>query len=268
MAVRQRRALDRWYIVVQRCMRIRRGTMVPSEWKWEALSAAACEAYETVRWREACHLWDLARALAADLPAGDPRRAASASNFGITLFTAGQMPDARAAFEDAVALWASGLAWIDTMEMSVAARSSVFHLRMEQRHMASYQAFRRSRNKDLLRGSIALTKFNLALVKYHLNLDREADELIEESIRLRRTSCGATDPQFATMLQVFSARLESLGRRGDADAHDAEAPRCLCETAKTRLAVWTSERPSELCDQRRLLAAAYLTALVHERDFM
>jgi hypothetical protein len=242
--------------------------MFQSEWEWEALSAAALEAYETVRRPEACHLWERARELATGLPASDPRRAASASNFGITLFTAGQIPDARAAFEEAVALWTRSLGWIDTMELSVAARSSVFHLRMEQRHMASYQAFRRSRNKDLLRGSIASTNFNLALVKYHLNLDREADELIEASIQLRRASCGSTDPQLATMLQVFSARMETLGHLGDADAYQAEARQLLGATAKSRLAVWTRERPTELCDQRRLLAATYLTALVHEHDIM
>lgn len=240
--------------------------MTPQEWEWEAVSAAALEAYEAARRDEACHLWQRARELSMTLPAKDPRRAASTSNVGLALFIDGRMPESRAALEEAINLWDNGLAWIDNMEISFGARSSLFHLRMEQLHAASYATVRRASNRNLLKGSIALTKFNLALVQYHLDHDENADGLLKESIELRSTSFGTNDAQFANMLAVFAARLDALGRLDDADETSNRARHILARPPKTLHELWIAERPPKGCDQRRLLAAAYLTTSPHNRD--
>lgn len=240
--------------------------MTSKEWEWEAVETAALDAYWAARTEEACHLWHRAHELSFGLPSNDPRRATSASNVGLALLIDGHTKEADAALEEAIALWDSALAWIDTMEISFAARSSLFHFRMEQRHEASYVTVRRVWNRNLLRGSVALTKFNLALVQYHLDRDESADDLLRDSIELRRSSCGTSNAPLATMLAVYAARLDAVGRLEEADKNQCQARQILAQPPKNALDLWAAERPSKLCDQRRLLAAAYLTASVHDRD--
>lgn len=238
------------------------------EWEWEAVETAALEAYGAARTEEACHLWRRARELSLMLPPKDPRRAASISNVGLALLIDGQMLEADAALEEAIALWENGLAWIDAMEVTLGARSTLFHFRMEQRHGASYMTVRRGWNRNLLKGSVALTKFNHALVRYHLDRDESADDLLQESIELRRSSCGTSDAHLATMLAVHAARLDAVGRLEAAEEKSSQARQSLARSPKRPLELWLAERPTRLCDQRRLLAAAYLTASVHDRDVM
>ncbi len=231
------------------------------------MGTAAIEAYGAARTEEACHLWHRERELSSALPPDDPRRATSASNVGLALLIDGRTKEASAALEEAIAgLGEGALAWIDTMEISFGARSSIFHFRMEQRHEASYATVRRASNRKLLTGSVALTKFNLALVQYHLDRDESADELLKDSIELRRSSCGPSDGLLATMLALYAARLDAIGRPEEAEENSCQARQILARPPKRALEFWNAERPSKLCDQRRLLAATYLTACVHDRD--
>ena len=60
-------------------------TDLATEWEWDALSAAALDAYRLARREEAVHLWRRADALARDFPEGDPRRAATRNNSALVL---------------------------------------------------------------------------------------------------------------------------------------------------------------------------------------
>lgn len=242
--------------------------MGSEEWEWEALSATALAAYEAAQRDEASHLWRRAGDLAGAFAGNDPRRATSVNNAAIGLLLEGRIDDARTAFTDALGRWEAGPSWIETMDIAVGARSSLFHLRMEQRHTESYLVFRRARHTDLLRGAAALTTFNLALAQYHLECDDDADRLLEESIAVRRATWGARDPDLATLLAVRAGRLETLDRPDEAETLSAEARKIVDEPARGALELWHAERPRELCDERRLLSAAYLTAAVHQRDVM
>ena len=138
---------------------------LPSEWEWDALSAAALGAYRAARRAEAAHLWRRAGALAQDFPEGDPRRAASANNTGLALLIDQDHAAAVPALSSALSMWDASLEWTRGMAVTAVARSSLFHQRLEQRHVRDYGDVRRARHRAFLTGAVALTRFNLAIAR-------------------------------------------------------------------------------------------------------
>ncbi|MBS3647637.1 hypothetical protein KEU06_03230 [Pseudaminobacter sp. 19-2017] len=75
----------------------------------------------------------------------DPRYATSLANMAAADRITGAEARARRRYEKALQLWAEVPAQADTVEIAPRARSSLFHLRMEARHMQTYEATRRLR---------------------------------------------------------------------------------------------------------------------------
>ena len=50
--------------------------------------------------------------------------------------------------------------------------------------------------------------------------------------------------------------------------YDAKVQTVADNRSTDMLEAWRREQPLDMTDTRRLLAATYLTAIVHERDFM
>jgi hypothetical protein len=106
---------------------------------WEAGAAAHCEALAhgseaDARARSGGCLFRAREAFAAD----DPRLATSLANHAASLARQG---DAAAAglWREASAAWPRCTSWIAAMSAPRVARSSLFHMRMEQRHRATYE---------------------------------------------------------------------------------------------------------------------------------
>lgn len=239
-----------------------------TEWEWEAFSTTAMTAYNAGRWPEARHLWHQARELSTSFAADDPRRATSSNNAAISYLIDEDYTQAREQFEQTLLSWQTSLRWTDTMIVGAVARSSLFHLRMEQRHQDAFTEFRRSRNRESLKGAIALTQFNKALTHLFLDQDGEADLLLATAAEEREKSFGPNSPELAQILRVRSGRCEILG---DAEAaHELELKARAIQEAPARPALehWAIDQPNKMNDMRRLNAANYLTAMIHERDFL
>ena len=239
-----------------------------AEWEWEAFSAAALEAYRAARREEAVHLWQRAGALARDFPAGDPRRAASANNHALALLIDQAHESAAAALTSALAAWDEALDWTGGMAVSPVARSSMFHQRLEQRHVETYGDVRRVRHRAFLTGAAALTRFNLGIARLFLNEDEAAETLLEKALAEREQAFGPNNPEVAEIARVLSGKADAAEDDERMALYDGKIRTVAENRATDMLDAWRKEQPHEMTDTRRLIAAAYLTAIVHERDFM
>ena len=86
----------------------------------------------------------------AHFDADDPRLATSLANYGICLKTLGRTEDGERLLQEARALWDSCDTWVENMTAPRAARSSLFHLRMEQKHRATYEERWRVKWRELV----------------------------------------------------------------------------------------------------------------------
>ena len=239
-----------------------------AEWEWDALSAAALDGYRAARREEACHLWGRAQALAQDFAPGDPRRAASENNSALALLIHQDHDSAALALSSALSSWSAALEWVGGMSVAAMARSSLFHQRMEQRHVETYGNVRRARHREFLIGAIALTRFNLAIARLFLDEDETADNLLETALGEREQAFGPNNSEVAEIARVLSGRADAAEDDTRMALYDAKVLTAIQNPGTDLLDVWRREQPLEMTDTRRLLAAGYLTASVHERDFL
>lgn len=235
------------------------------ESEWEAVQSAALEAYDGARTNDACHLWRHAYEIAAGMQQNDPRRAASASNAGLALLIDGKIREAKSTLDEAIGLWTRSATWVDAMEISHNARSTLFHFRLEQRHGDTYTAIRRGWNQKLLIASAALTTFNQALVCFRLDDYARADDLLRQSIEMRLRACGSHDAHLTTMTAAYAARpnAPSLLNHSVANSSTHRSP---AQQSQGTIHVRGTRHTSNLSDQRRLDSAVDLTVPARERD--
>ena len=239
-----------------------------TEWEWDALSAAALDAYRMARREEAVHLWRRADTLARDFPVGDPRRAASENNSALVLLIDQDHEGAVPALSSALSSWNAALEWTRNMAVAAAARSSLFHQRMEQRHVEAYGDVRRARHREFLTGAVALTRFNLAIARLFLDEDETADNLLVTALAEREQAFGPNNTEIAEIARVLSGRADAAEEDDRMALYDAKIRTVAENRAADVLDAWRREQPLEMTDSRRLLGAVYLTAIVHERDFL
>ena len=241
---------------------------VSTEWEWDALSAAALDAYRAARREEAVHLWRRAGALAQDFPAGDPRRAASENNSALAFLVDQDHDGAVPALSTALSSWDAALEWTRGMTVAAVARSSLYHQRMEQRHVQTYGDVRRARHREFLAGAAALSRFNLAIARLFLDEDETADRLLAAALAEREQAFGPNNAEVVQIARVLSGRADAAEDDDQMAAYDAKIEAAAKNQASDVLDTWRREQPLEMTDTRRLLAAGYLTAIVHERDFL
>ncbi len=241
---------------------------VSTEWEWDALSAAALDAYRAARREEAVHLWRRAGALAQHFPAGDPRRAASENNSALAFLVDQDHDGAVPALSTALSSWDAALEWTRGMTVAAVARSSLYHQRMEQRHVQTYGDVRRARHREFLAGAAALSRFNLAIARLFLDEDETADRLLAAALAEREQAFGPNNAEVVQIARVLSGRADAAEDEDRMAAYDAKIEAAAKNQASDVLDTWRREQPLEMTDTRRLLAAGYLTAIVHERDFL
>ena len=126
---------------------------------WERLGEAALAAFDSGHADHAGDLWKAAQTLAEGFEPNDPRRAASLNNLAVGADLA---DDAGALFRRALTAWEAADAWVDGMAVEPRARSSLFHLRLEQKHRARYRELGRDDYRRFLRTGQAVASCNLA----------------------------------------------------------------------------------------------------------
>ncbi len=84
-----------------------------------------------------------------NIPASDPRRAATLANLALADRLAGHEGRAKSRYKEAEGIWRRALNNIDQMTIAPRARSSLFHLRMEARHRDTYLDIMRTRLREI-----------------------------------------------------------------------------------------------------------------------
>ena len=131
--------------------RTKGGRAHPSaEQRWEARVRDGLAAFQAGRVEEAYAAWRSAAAIARAFDAADPRRAASRTHLALCHAASGEVTKARRAFRRALQAWEAAETWVARMSVGQRARSSGFHLRLEQKHRPSYDALARAECARLL----------------------------------------------------------------------------------------------------------------------
>jgi hypothetical protein len=118
----------------------------PEDVEWEAEAEAAIAALAVGDGADAAERFArMVRLARENFPANDPRLATSLASHGASLAAAGQVTAGGVCLREARRLWRDCDGWIARMAPPRAARSSLFHMRMEQRHRAEYDERWRSR---------------------------------------------------------------------------------------------------------------------------
>lgn len=117
---------------------------------WERLSERGCAALAAGRPREAARALALTRWLSLLFRRGDPRRATALANFAVAARLRGRERAFRRRLAAARALWTRVPDGVEGLAFAPRARSSLFHLRMEARHAATFRANRLRRLRALV----------------------------------------------------------------------------------------------------------------------
>jgi tetratricopeptide (TPR) repeat protein len=232
---------------------------------WESFTEEGAAAFADGRAAEALAAWRLADRLAVAFPAADPRRAAALAN--LAAVTEQAAADATAdivesLYRRALARWGAVPGWIERMTPERAARSSLFHHRMERKHRAVYQRVARDGHGRLAAGGRAACLGNLAGLLQRVGRTREAEALYREAIALRGPALGARDAGLLALLENLAALLIAEGRLDEAEPIRARADAIAANAPLTPRRRWASDKPVRMSDARRLLAAVYLTPIV------
>ena len=194
--------------------------LAPESWTFEALATAGwCEA--DIEWERASEaaLGSLAsdhreeartsfaqavRIASAGFSGDDPRLGASLTNHGAALVDAGEKHLSGRTLADAKRVWRDCDAWVAKMSAPRVARSSLFHLRMEQRHRGTYEARWRERWQELVeeaRGKV------LAADVLTLPPQAEAEEQLARWKRERPAMLNDTRKLMAAVLLLACRRV-------------------------------------------------------------
>ena len=236
------------------------GGILGAEQRWEARVRDGLAAFQAGRVDKAYAAWRSAAAIARAFDADDPRRAASRTHLALCHAATGNDAGARRAFRRALRAWAASDAWIARMALPQRARSSGFHLRLEQKNPGGYDAVARAGYARLLGAGRAAA---LAGGAY---LARDPAAVLEQAQALRSDGLGRRDLDQAPICRALAELAEAEGD----DTAALEARRRVEEIERDPVR-FGPERLGSLAedqvpaDLRRLEAAVYLTPVVLRR---
>jgi len=230
------------------------------EFLWLEQTESMAALLASGRTHAAAALCRSACALAERFASNDPRRAASLNNLAVAHRLAGDRDEAEAGYRRAFAAWEHSTVWVQAMRPTPRARSSLFHLRLETRHRATYQRLARSQYQESLRAGRAVTLNNLAELLHAGGLNDDAEHLYRRAAADRRKLADGDD----IANHVVTANIAALqgGANGGALAAHASRP----FTALAAHKGWIIDRPPVLTDEGRLMAAVLCAVAVRHAD--
>ena len=241
--------------------RTKGGRAHPSaEQRWEERVRDGLAAFQAGRIDAAYAAWRSAAAIARAFDAADPRRAASRTHLALCHAASGEATKARQAFRRALQAWESAETWVARMSVGQRARSSGFHLRLEQKHRPSYDALARAECARLLGAGRA------AALAGAFHLARNPAAELEEAQERRAAGLSWRDADQAAIWRALAALRQEAG--DDAAALEALSKAEAIERdpvhfgSERLAAVADDSAPSDL---RRLEAAVYLTPVCLRR---
>ena len=233
------------------------------EFLWVHITEAATAAFEGGRYRIAAEKWQNAYRIAQDFDDDDPRLAGSLNNMAIAFRINNDFKEAGRCYRNALENWESAFYWIDRMQLTQRARSSLFHLRMESKHRKKYDNIARKNYKKLLSAGQAGTLNNLAELFQTSKQFKEAERYYHQALRKRADSMDEQESGVAiinTNLASLSDSFNNLPGTAIRAAHKSKETAGFISKAEQQ--GWVVDKPAEFTDEGRLMAAIFLTYLV------
>ncbi len=229
-----------------------------TELEWAELSHFASLAARSGHESDARSAWHACSTLATCFAPNDPRRAASAHNLAVAHRLAADLEEAERGFQKAMTLWKSAATWVAQMRLEARARSSLFHLRLEQRHRDRYDAQARTEYQQHLLGGSAATLSSLAeLLQTAGRLD-DARQLYRRALQQRTNA--SLDGDYG--IDVMRSNMESISATADASGvppPDVDRTPFQDRAYQQR---WIVDDPPVFTDEGRLFTAVYLTRIL------
>ncbi|WP_119460053.1 tetratricopeptide repeat protein [Rhodospirillaceae bacterium SYSU D60014] len=234
---------------------------------WEAFTEEGAAAFEESRSSDALSFWRVAEQMAVAFADSDPRRGASLANLAAAMdvsFTDDPQP-IEARYRHALACWDQTHDWIERMIPDHKPHSSLYHHRLERKYAGAYAEIARRGYRRLAEGGRAACLGNLAGLLNRLGRTDEAESLYRDAVAVREPALGARDVGTMYLFETLAALLAASGRADDAEAARAKAEAIAANHPLTPRRRWRSEKPVRMSDDRRLLAAVYLTPVIRRR---
>ena len=231
-----------------------------AEQRWEARARVGLAAFSAGRIADAYAAWRSAAAMTRAFAPDDPRRAASRTHLALCHAAAGNDAAARRAFRRALRAWDAAARWVARMEVRQQARSSLFHLRLEQKHRGRYEALARAESAKLLAAGRAAALAGCA------HLARDPAATLEEAQEKRAAGLSWRDADQVAIWRALARLRHEAGE--DAAALSARSKAEAIERDPVRFGperLATDAGSQQAGDLRRLEAAVYLTPVVPGR---
>jgi len=234
-----------------------------SDFLWVELNETAALEFASGRFAAVAEGWQRAYDLTQKFDEYDPRRASSLNNLAIALRTNHDLPKAEHIYRSALGEWETSAHWINRMQTTQRARSSLFHLRLEAKHREKYNNMLRGKYEKLLWAGQAGTLNNLAELLQCTDRFEEAQQMYHEALGKR---LGFKDEQ-EDGVAVINSNLAGLSKvfRNASETADREVTQSK-QTAgfivRASKQGWIVDTPPEFTDEGRLMAAISLTHLI------
>ena len=203
--------------------------------------------------RAARESWQQAYAIAAGFTEHDPRLAASLNNLGIGHRVNGDLAQAERHYQLALQAWDGTAAWVENIELSPRARSSLFHMRLENRHRDQYRRNAIAAYQSELGAGYAASLNNLAELLHAAERPDDARKLYTEALEQRATALQGDEPG----ARAIARNIASL-TACPAPANAAQPPVCAGSqpfSAQAEENRWIIDLPPIFTDEGRLMAA-------------
>ncbi len=207
--------------------------------------------------------WEIAHGFIHGFDPGDPRRASSMNNLAIAFRIRQNFKEAEDLYQSALEGWQFGLHWVKSMHLEQRARSSLFHLRMEQKHRKKYNDMARRKYEELLHGGRADTLNNLAELYHSTDRIHDAKRLYREALR-ERSNFIPEQGDVATIIQLNLSSLSEMtvnppDRIVRSCDHLKESMLFIPNAERNG---WIVDKPPEFTVEGRLMAAILLMHLI------
>ena len=162
------------------------------EFLWVHITEAAASEFDEWRYSIAAEKWQSAYRIAQGFDDSDPRLAGSLNNLAIAFRINRDFDEAERVYRSALKNWDSAAHWVDRMRLTQRARSSLFHLRLENKHRKQYDNIARRNYRKLIPAGHAATLNNLAELFHSTNRFKEAERIYHQALQKR---IGSMDEQ-------------------------------------------------------------------------
>ena len=233
------------------------------EFLWVHITEAAASEFDGGRYSIAAEKWQSAYRIAQGFDDSDPRLAGSLNNLAIAFRINRDFDEAERVYRSALKNWDSAAHWVDRMQLTQRARSSLFHLRLENKHRKQYDNIARRNYQKLIPAGHAATLNNLAELFHSTNRIKEAEPVYHQALDKRLCSMDEQEYGVAvinTNLAGFSDTFNrSPGTTASVVYESKEIDGFISRAAQQG---WIVDKPSEFTDEGRLMAAILLTHLI------